>query len=170
MKKAIDNGELVAKYDKEAKLEYLQFRKFSNAEVRGNEEGERVIGNKKLSRDQAHSLAAVMSKLKWKFELSKAGAVKLLSSEFKLVISLIVQLLQKPTSFPKLSEPNGTETEAKQKAFGKVSNKVKTKHISSSPCYTAILPSSIECVLKWIPDIGIFSGTKMDAILSLSFR
>ena len=82
MKKAIDNGELVAKYDKEAKLEYLQFRKFSSAGVRGNEEGEHVIGNKKLSRDQAHSLAAVMSKLKWKFELSKAGAVKLLSSEF----------------------------------------------------------------------------------------
>ena len=125
MKKAIDNGELVAKYDKEAKLEYLQFRKFSNAEVRGNEEGERVIGNKKLSRDQAHSLAAVMSKLKWKVRTEQGWSCEAIKFRVQLVISLIVQLLQKPTSFPKLSEPNRTETEAKQKAFGKVSNKVK---------------------------------------------
>ena len=74
MKTALDNGELVSRKDTQSGVEYLQFRKFSNAEVRGNEEGEAVSGSKKLSRDQAHSLAAVMSKLKWKFELSKAGA------------------------------------------------------------------------------------------------
>eukprot|EP00435_Cladocopium_sp_Y103_P060738 s2564_g22.t1 len=74
MQRALDNGELVSKKDTESKIEYLQFRKFSSAEVRGNEEGEQVAGSKKLSRDQAHSLAFFMSKLKWKFELTKAGA------------------------------------------------------------------------------------------------
>ena len=59
MKKALDNGELVSKVDKQSNVEYLQFRKLTNAEVRGNEEGEHVAGSKKLSREQAHSLASV---------------------------------------------------------------------------------------------------------------
>ena len=79
MKKALDNGELVSKFDKQSNVEYLQFRKLTNAEVRGNEEGEHVAGSKKLSREQAHSLASVMAKLKWKFELSKAGGVNMLN-------------------------------------------------------------------------------------------
>ena len=79
LKKALDNGELVSKFDKQSNVEYLQFRKLTNAEVRGNEEGEQVAGSKKLSREQAHSLASVMSKLKWKFELSKAGGVNMLN-------------------------------------------------------------------------------------------
>ena len=79
MKKALDNGELVSKVDKESNVEYLQFRKLTNAEVRGNEEGEHVAGSKKLSKEQAHSLASVMAKLKWKFELSKAGGENMLN-------------------------------------------------------------------------------------------
>ena len=52
MKKALDNGELISKHDPESKLEYLQFRRFSNIEVRGNEEGETVKGNKRMNREQ----------------------------------------------------------------------------------------------------------------------
>ena len=81
LKKALDNGELVSKVDKQSNVEYLQYRKLTNAEVRGNEEGEHVAGSKKLSREQAHSLASVMAKLKWKFELSKAGGVNMLNWE-----------------------------------------------------------------------------------------
>eukprot|EP00435_Cladocopium_sp_Y103_P033011 s3046_g8.t1 len=72
MKKAIDNGELVAKRDPESQIECLQFRKLSSAEVRGNEEGARVQGAKKISREQAHVMSDVMMKLKWKFQLTKA--------------------------------------------------------------------------------------------------
>lgn len=73
MKKAIDNGELVSKVDSQSKIEYLQFRKFANIELRGTEEGERVHGLKKITREQAHAMADVMSKLKWKFQLTKAS-------------------------------------------------------------------------------------------------
>ncbi|CAK9055007.1 unnamed protein product, partial [Durusdinium trenchii] len=51
---------------------YLQFRKFSHTELRGNESGEQVQGDKKLNKEQAHALADSMSKLKWTFTLSKA--------------------------------------------------------------------------------------------------
>lgn len=73
MKKAIDNGELISKVDKETKVEYLQFRKLSSAEIRGNETGETVQGNRKINREMAHIMADTMSKLKWKFHLTKAG-------------------------------------------------------------------------------------------------
>ena len=72
MKKAIDNGELVSKTDPVSKIEYLEFRKLSSAEIRGSEEGERVEGMKKISKEQAHIIADVMMKLKWKFQLTKA--------------------------------------------------------------------------------------------------
>lgn len=39
MKKAIDNGELVSKTDPVSKIEYLEFRKLSSAEIRGSEQG-----------------------------------------------------------------------------------------------------------------------------------
>ena len=74
MKRASDNGELVAKSDPDSGVEYLQFRKLSNTTSRGNEEGERVDGSKKVSKEQAHAMADVMSKLKWKFLLTKAGS------------------------------------------------------------------------------------------------
>ena len=72
MKKAIDNGELVSKTDPVSKIEYLEFRKLSSAEIRGSEQGERVEGMKKISKEQAHIIADVMMKLKWKFQLTKA--------------------------------------------------------------------------------------------------
>jgi len=72
MKRALDNGELISKVDPSSKLEYLQFRKLSSIEVRGNEEAEKVKGTKKMSQDQAHTMASLMSKLKWKFSLAKA--------------------------------------------------------------------------------------------------
>ena len=43
-----------------------------SAEIRGSEEGERVEGMKKISKEQAHIIADVMMKLKWKFQLTKA--------------------------------------------------------------------------------------------------
>ena len=72
MKKAIDNGELVSKTDPVSKIECLEFRKLSSAEIRGSEQGERVEGMKKISKEQAHIIADVMMKLKWKFQLTKA--------------------------------------------------------------------------------------------------
>ena len=73
MEKAISKGELVSRIDEKTGVEYLQFRKLSETNLKGNEEGETVDGSKKLSRDEAHSMANVMAKLKWKFELSKVG-------------------------------------------------------------------------------------------------
>ncbi|CAK9053994.1 unnamed protein product, partial [Durusdinium trenchii] len=72
MNQAINNGELMSKIDPVSKLEYLQFRKSSHTELRGNESGEQVQGDKKLNKEQAHALADSMSKLKWTFTLSKA--------------------------------------------------------------------------------------------------
>ena len=74
LKKAIDNGEVVAKTDTDSNIEYLQFRKLKKEIARGNEEGEHVEGTKKVSKEQAHAMADVMSKLKWKFQLTKASA------------------------------------------------------------------------------------------------
>ena len=75
MNQAINNGELMSKIDPVSKLEYLQFRKFSHTELRGNESGEQVQGDKKLNKEQAHALADSMSKLKWTFTLSKVGGL-----------------------------------------------------------------------------------------------
>ena len=124
MKKALDNGELVSKVDKQSNVEYLQFRKLTNAEVRGNEEGEHVAGSKKLSREQAHSLASVMAKLKWKFELSKAGGVNMLNWEISRSFFPVPH--KKGKRFSKPIENKRSRNGSKPKAFGMLYSKVFT--------------------------------------------
>ena len=74
LKRPLTTGKWLQRTDTDSNIEYLQFRKLKNEITRGNEEGERVEGTKKVSKEQAHAMADVMSKLKWKFQLTKASA------------------------------------------------------------------------------------------------
>ena len=71
MQSSLDKGELEVTYD--GNMEFLSFRELTVADIRGNESREKVQGNKKLKQEEAYELAGLMSKLKWSFNMSKAG-------------------------------------------------------------------------------------------------
>ena len=70
--KSVDAGELQSHIDEASGLEYFGFKKLSTTDLRGNEQSENVEGNKKLGKEQAYGLVALMDKLKWDIKLSKA--------------------------------------------------------------------------------------------------
>ncbi|CAJ1377389.1 unnamed protein product [Effrenium voratum] len=66
MEASLAKGELQSHKD-DAGMEYLSFRELQTMEVKTNERGETVEGSKKLKSQEAHTLAGLMSKMKWEW-------------------------------------------------------------------------------------------------------
>ena len=73
MEASLAKGELQSHKD-DAGMEYLSFRELQTMEVKTNERGETVEGSKKLKSQEAHTLAGLMSKMKWEWVCKKAGS------------------------------------------------------------------------------------------------
>ncbi|CAJ1436969.1 unnamed protein product [Effrenium voratum] len=70
MEASLSKGELQSHKD-DAGMEYLSFRELQTVEVKTNERGETVEGSKKLKSQEAHTLAGLMSKMKWEWVCKK---------------------------------------------------------------------------------------------------
>ncbi|CAJ1431493.1 unnamed protein product, partial [Effrenium voratum] len=70
MEASLAKGELQSHKD-DAGMEYLSFRELQTMEVKTNERGETVEGSKKLKSQEAHTLAGLMSKMKWEWVCKK---------------------------------------------------------------------------------------------------
>ncbi|CAJ1434523.1 unnamed protein product [Effrenium voratum] len=81
MEASLAKGELQSHKD-DAGMEYLSFRELQTMEVKTNERGETVEGSKKLKSQEAHTLAGLMSKMKW--EWAATACDKLLKEGLKL--------------------------------------------------------------------------------------
>lgn len=73
MDQSIKNGELVVTTDEKSGLEFLAFRQLQVEDKMVNQSGERVSGQKKLNKEEAHCMAGLMGKLKWTWAWKKAG-------------------------------------------------------------------------------------------------
>lgn len=73
MDQSIRNGELVVTSDEKSGLEFLAFRQLQVEDKMVNQSGERVTGQKKLNKEEAHTMAGLMGKLKWTWAWKKAG-------------------------------------------------------------------------------------------------
>ena len=71
MEASVQRGELESWKDAESGVTFVAFRKVSVAKEKVNERGETVEGTKKLTQDQAETLAGLMSKLKWSWNCNK---------------------------------------------------------------------------------------------------
>ncbi|CAJ1339001.1 unnamed protein product [Effrenium voratum] len=76
MEASLAKGELQSHKD-DAGMEYLSFRELQTMEVKTNERGETVEGSKKLKSQEAHTLAGLMSKMKWEWVCKKADQTRL---------------------------------------------------------------------------------------------
>ena len=71
MDASLKSGELESWKDSTSGVTFMAFRKVSVSKVKMNERGEVVEGQKKLTADQAETLAGLMSKLKWSWNCNK---------------------------------------------------------------------------------------------------
>ena len=70
--RALEDKELTSFKDEASGIEYYSFRKLQAVDLHASEQGEHVHGYKKLGKDQAYTLGALMTKMKWDFKMTKA--------------------------------------------------------------------------------------------------
>lgn len=71
MEASLQRGELESWKDAESGVTFVAFRKLSVSKEKVNERGENVEGSKKLTGEQADTLAGLMAKLKWSWNCNK---------------------------------------------------------------------------------------------------